>query len=253
MHSPAWIIAAFIALDFALLVSAGVYFIEPASGSTCTAGTQCTLEWLDDGNNPLLNEVGVVTVGLYTGEMQLVQSIQPLDVSSLHSVDFTPIAEAGPNSGSYYIAFTSNAKVNGTKYLAFSPFFNLKGMSGSFSSPLAAATSTIAIPTTLTHSSAGTVGITITIGSVDTSLPSLPTFSSSKPKTSSPSSLSSQFTTSSRPTSASDASISPSGTQGSLSTPAPSSNGAAALPTNLLSLPILAFLSLCVPVLSSIS
>ncbi|KAJ6591180.1 hypothetical protein DFH09DRAFT_195705 [Mycena vulgaris] len=253
MHSPAWTIAAFLALNYALLVNAGVFFIEPASRSTCTGGTPCTLEWLDDGIPPFLNQIGVVTAGLFHGEQELVQTIQPLDVSTVHSVQFTPNAQAGPNSGAYYVAFTStNAKVNGTKYIAFSPFFNLKGMSGSFSSPLAAATSTIPIPTSLTVTTSTPAPTTITIGG-SASLPPLPTLSSAKPITPSSSSLSSQFTTSSIPTSASDASISASATTSPSSTPTSSSNAAASPPATLLSLPILAFLSLCVLGLSSIS
>ncbi|KAJ7115782.1 hypothetical protein C8R44DRAFT_628800 [Mycena epipterygia] len=252
MHSPARILTAFLALDFALLVSAGVYVIKPASGTTCTGGTPCTIEWLDDGNHPLLNEIGVVTVGLFSGKQQLVQTIQPLDVSASHSVQFTPNPQAGPNSGSYYIAFTSTkAIVNGTKAISFSPFFTLKGMSGSFSSPLASATATIAIPTTVAHTSSNEVATTITLGSLDTSLPPLPTLSTSKasssaptssPSPSAPASSTSSFL--SRFTTSSVSSSSPSATKSS------TSDALASRP--LLLLPTLAVLSLCV-IMSSIS
>ncbi|KAJ7135465.1 hypothetical protein C8R43DRAFT_1021169 [Mycena crocata] len=256
MHFPAWIFAAFAALDLALFVSAGVYFIEPSTGSTCTAGQPCTLEWLDDGNTPLLNEVSVVTVGLYTGNMQLVQTIEPIDASGSLSVQFTPNAQAGPTSGTYYIAFISkNAKVNGTSYTAFSPFFNLKGMSGSFASPLASATSSIAIPTPLTRSSANTIGTTITVGNIDTSLPPLPTLSStrkSNASSSSSSSPSSRFATSSIPNSSPAASASPSVTISSASSTAAASGALASRPPAFL-LPILAVLSLSVLLLPSIS
>ncbi|KAJ7507344.1 hypothetical protein B0H11DRAFT_200650 [Mycena galericulata] len=253
MHFPAWILAAFVALDFALFVSAGVYFIEPASGSICTGGSPCQLQWLDDGNSPLENEVGVVTAGMFTGNQQLVQSIPPLDVASVHSVQFTPNAQAGPNSDSYYIAFTSTTDtVNGTKYVAFSPFFTLKGMSGSFSSPLAAATSTIPIPASLTHTSADTVGTTIVVGSVGTSLPPLPTTSApSKPSTTSSSSFSSRFTTSSIPTSSPPPTVSHSAT-GSPTGSTSSTSTSNALHSRPLSLPVLAVLSLLLA-LSSIS
>ncbi|KAJ7925166.1 hypothetical protein B0H13DRAFT_2248879 [Mycena leptocephala] len=178
------LLATLLLLDFALFVSAGVYFIQPASGSTCTGGTPCVLSWLDDGDSPLLNAVGVVTAGLFHGKQQLVQTLQPLDVAGVHSVEFTPIAQAGPNSDSYYIAFTStSANENGTDYTAFSPFFTLEGMSGSFSSPLASATATIPIPASLTRS--GTIiPVTITVGNVDTSLPPLPTLSTTSSKAS---------------------------------------------------------------------
>ncbi|KAJ7622832.1 hypothetical protein DFH06DRAFT_1231586 [Mycena polygramma] len=244
-------------LDFALFASAGVYFIQPASGSTCSAGTPCTVSWLDDGDSPLLDAVGVVTVGLYTGTQQMVQTIPPLDVASLHSVEFTPDAQAGPNSDSYCIAFTStNAKENGTDYIAFSPFFTLKGMSGSFSSPLASATASRSIPSSLTRTGS-IIPTTITVGSVNTSLPPLPTpsTSTSKPATSSSahSISSSRFTTSSVPSSQPSspvASASPSVTKSSAATTgAPSSAAASHLP----SLPLLAVVSLCALVFTSLS
>ncbi|KAJ6593775.1 hypothetical protein B0H19DRAFT_1091963 [Mycena capillaripes] len=244
-------LAALLLLDFALFVSAGVYFIQPASGSTCTGGTPCVLSWLDDGDSPLLDAVGVVTAGLFTGKQQLVQTIPPLDVAGLHSIEFTPDAQAGPNSDSYYVAFTSkSAKVNGTDYSAFSPFFTLTGMSGDFSSPLASATATFSIPSSIIHSGS-IIPTTITVGSVDTSLPPIPTPSttSSKPNTSSSSSVSSRFTTSSVPSSSPAASASPSNTESSASTTGSPSSAVACLP----SLPILAGLSLCALVFNSIS
>lgn len=41
--------------------------IKPSQGSTCHGGQSCTVEWLDDGIAPLLSDLGVNTVGLYTG------------------------------------------------------------------------------------------------------------------------------------------------------------------------------------------
>ncbi|CAK5264356.1 unnamed protein product [Mycena citricolor] len=168
---PSTSLAAFVALNCALVVSAGVYFVEPSGGITCTSGQSCALQWLDDGNIPVLADIGVVTVGLYTANQQLVQSIEPLDVSESHSFQFTPDAEAGPNSKNYYISFISTtAKVNGTAYAAFSPSITLNGMSGNFASPLASATSSIPIPSTLAPASIGSVaGSTITVGTIHTS------------------------------------------------------------------------------------
>ncbi|KAF7376034.1 hypothetical protein MSAN_00018200 [Mycena sanguinolenta] len=224
-------------------------FIQPQSGSTCTGGTPCVLEWDDDGILPLLPEIGIVTAGLYTGEQQLVQSIPPLNVADVNSITFTPLAQAGPNSGSYYIAFTSTtAKENGTEYIGFSPFFKLEGMSGSFSSPLASATTTFSIPASLTHT--GTIiPTTITIGNVDTSLPpvSSPSSTSSKLQSSSSSSTL-RFTTSAAPSS-STASASPSVTDSGAVTNS-SSSAAASRP---LSLPALAVLSLSALVFTSVS
>ncbi|KAJ7291049.1 hypothetical protein C8J57DRAFT_1271225 [Mycena rebaudengoi] len=241
MHSVAWtwiwLLAAFLALDSALLVSADVFFLKPEDGSTCTAGVPCTIEWIDDGNTPQLSAVGVVTAALYTGEQQVVQRITPLDVSTIHSIEFTPNAQAGPDSDTYYVAFTSiTSKVNGTASISFSPFFRLEGMSGSFDSPLPAATSTIPIPGSLTRSSTNKVGTTITVGTINTSRSFPPvSFSTSKLATTSSTSttFSSQFSQATISTSA----------KGSLSSP---SSPSSAIPRlRIHSLPLLAVLSLC--------
>ncbi|KAJ6499429.1 hypothetical protein C8R45DRAFT_115294 [Mycena sanguinolenta] len=237
-------------LVFSPLVSAGIYFIQPQSGTTCTGGTPCVLEWDDDGILPLLPEIGIVTAGLFTGEQQLVQTIPPLNAADVNSITFTPLAQAGPNSGSYYIAFTSTtAKENGTEYVGFSPFFKLEGMSGSFSSPFASATTTFSIPVSLTHT--GTIiPTTVTVGNVDTSLPSLPSASttSSKLQSSSSSSTTLRFTTSSAPSS-STASASPSSTDSG----AVANSSSSATASRPLPLPALAVLSLSALMFTSIS
>ncbi|KAJ7188390.1 hypothetical protein C8R46DRAFT_1054633 [Mycena filopes] len=241
-------------LHFALVARAGVYFIQPAQGSSCTGGAPCTLSWLDDGSAPFITDVGVVSAGLYTGKQQLVQAIAPLNVADRHSIEFTPNAQAGPNSASYYIAFISTHEtVNGTQYAAFSPFFALDGMSGSFSSPLASATHTFSVPASLTQT--GSLSdVTITVGNVDTSLPpSAPTSSApltSKSQTSSshsssPTSTSSRFTVSPLPP--------PSSPSGSAAPSITNSSGlstSGALASQSLSMPILAVLSLCAVVFS---
>ncbi|EGO01311.1 hypothetical protein SERLA73DRAFT_50720, partial [Serpula lacrymans var. lacrymans S7.3] len=73
---------------------------SPLLGSSCHGGQPCTVQWLDDGQQPLLNTIGECTVGLYANEEVLVQSIRPIDVSSTHSFQFTPDPNAGPNSSS---------------------------------------------------------------------------------------------------------------------------------------------------------
>ncbi|KAJ7647027.1 hypothetical protein FB45DRAFT_186799 [Roridomyces roridus] len=271
MHFP-WLLAALVALDFSLLASAGVFFIEPASGSTCTAGSPCTMEWVEDGISPLLNAVDLVTAGLFHGEQQLVQSIAPLNVANGHSVQFTPNAKAGPDSSAYYIAFQStSARVNSTKYIAFSPFFTLKGMSGSFESPLAAATSSIPIPSTLSQASSGggSIATTIVIGappsssvspsptpavvsaSSKSSSPSAAAVSTSSsspsinsPSPSSGSSFSSRFTTSSIPTPSTASNSVASSPAPVASSPAPAASSDARSSSRPLSLPVLAIASL---------
>ncbi|KAJ7045390.1 hypothetical protein C8F04DRAFT_988309 [Mycena alexandri] len=250
-------------LHFALFANAGVYFIQPATGSSCAAGRGCVLSWLDDGDAPFITDIGVVSAGLYHGKQQLVQAIPPLNVANLHSIEFNPNAQAGPNSDSYYIAFIStNDKVNGTQYAAFSPFFTLTGMSGSFSAPLASATDTFSVPTSL-FSTGSLSDVTITVGNVDTSLPPISTPTPSAPPSSAASSKSqipSSSTPASTPTSSSASTISSTSSRFTVSTlppsspsesaspsadnsPGPSTSGA--LPSQPLSLPILAVLSLC--------
>ncbi|KAJ3882235.1 hypothetical protein F5051DRAFT_394909 [Lentinula edodes] len=164
---------AFVALDAFTAVQATLYVIQPSAGSTCSGGSPCTVQWLDDGTTPLNSNIGVTTCGLYTGDMQLVQTIDPVDVSSTQSLVFTPISDAGPDSSDYYIAFTStNLEINGTKYTSYSPFFSLNNMTGSFSSSVASATSSIPIPSSLTGSSASSetsVLSTVTVGTITTS------------------------------------------------------------------------------------
>ncbi|KXN93287.1 hypothetical protein AN958_00211, partial [Leucoagaricus sp. SymC.cos] len=137
----------------------------------------------DDGQSPLLSAIGVCSVGLYTGKQQLVQTIAPVDVSQSHSLTFTPNAAAGPDSNTYYISFIStSAKQNPSlPYAAFSPFFQLDGMKGSFDLPNPSATQSIPIPTSLTtggqstNSNSGDVLSTITVGTLSTSTSSSPT------------------------------------------------------------------------------
>ncbi|KAF7320874.1 hypothetical protein HMN09_00174000 [Mycena chlorophos] len=214
-----------LALESATLAHAALFFLQPASGSSCTGGSPCTVSWEDDGNSPLLGAIGVVTAALYTGEMQLVQTLAPIDVANVLSYKFTPIPGAGPNSDTYYIAFTSTSdKVNGTSYVGFSPFFTLNGMSGSFASPLSTATASISVAASLTKQSGTILPTTITIGSIDTS-ESLATFvpsTSAKPKSSSSSSststpATSRFATTSIPPSSSVAPASAVGTSSAAS------------------------------------
>ena len=42
--------------------------INPSSTTTCEASKKCTIEWLDDGTQPLLGDIGACTVGLFTGQ-----------------------------------------------------------------------------------------------------------------------------------------------------------------------------------------
>ncbi|KIM92162.1 hypothetical protein PILCRDRAFT_810171 [Piloderma croceum F 1598] len=134
------------------IVHATLYVINPQPHSACQASKSCTVQWLDDGLAPLLSDIGVCSVGLYTGREKLVQTLSPVDVSATQSLTFEPDGKAGPDSDTYYIAFTSATlnNTNGTgPYQEFSPAFSLTHMSGTFASPVASDTSTKSIPSSL--------------------------------------------------------------------------------------------------------
>ncbi|TFK29515.1 hypothetical protein FA15DRAFT_347247 [Coprinopsis marcescibilis] len=166
-------------LFLATLVKAELYVVEPFQDSTCHGGEPCTVTWLDNGSSPLLAAIGVVSVGLYTGDRQLVQTLDPADVSAVRSLTFTPNPAAGPDSRAYYLSFTSTTLlVNGTEpYYAYSPWFGLDRMSGSFEAPVESATRSIPIPSTLSTRRSTTVLSTITIGDLSTA-PATPSASS---------------------------------------------------------------------------
>ncbi|PBK66342.1 hypothetical protein ARMSODRAFT_960331 [Armillaria solidipes] len=247
MFSLSALVLACITLDFVLHTNAALsvrslYVIEPDSGSSCHGGQNCTVEWLDDGVRPLLSSFGVSIVGLYTGTQQLVQNIDPVDTSTTHSLTFTPIPEAGPDSDTYYICFTSTSVFdNGTAVMAFSPFFQLDQMTGSFGTPLESATASIAIPTSLMQTSAADSTSelsTIIVGTLSTSLSSLTSLSATTPSTPSSSSTTSRFSTSSAPESTSTSAA------GSAATQSGTANGALSR-TGAVSPLVMGVLSLC--------
>ncbi|CCM05625.1 uncharacterized protein FIBRA_07854 [Fibroporia radiculosa] len=127
------------------LARATLYVTEPVSSTTCYGGQTCTVTWLDDGAAPLLAEIGACYVGLYsTDKNVLVQQIEPVNVASVHSLEFIPDPSAGPNTSNYYIMFTSVELANYTQYSAD---FTLKSMSGIFAIPVPSDTSAIPVPT----------------------------------------------------------------------------------------------------------
>ncbi|KAG2744695.1 hypothetical protein CY34DRAFT_215046 [Suillus luteus UH-Slu-Lm8-n1] len=81
------------------LVQASVYVTNPVQSTVCHAGQSCQVEWVDNGQSPLLSDIGECTVGLYNGEMLLAQSLTSVNVADTHSFTFTPDASAGGNGG----------------------------------------------------------------------------------------------------------------------------------------------------------
>ncbi|KAF9238117.1 hypothetical protein BU15DRAFT_47985 [Melanogaster broomeanus] len=70
---------------------------NPVQSTVCHGGQSCSVEWIDNGESPLLSDIGECTVGLYTGEYVLAQSLPSVDVSATASFTFTPNPAAGPN------------------------------------------------------------------------------------------------------------------------------------------------------------
>ncbi|KAG7095803.1 hypothetical protein E1B28_006503 [Marasmius oreades] len=242
-------LALLVALEAIVSVQASLYVIKPRQGDTCHGGEECIVEWLDDGTRPLLSSIGVTTIGLYTGTQQLVQNIPAVDVSEVQSFKFTPTPEAGPDSDTYYIAFSSTIfKQNGTSYLSFTPSFKLDRMTGSFSAPLDSATSPLEIPSSLTASTeAQTSSLsTVTVGTLSTSL--LPLDTSTEAGSATTSRFSTMTKSPATPTLPSQSHSAGSGTNtttGNLR-PSQSSNGAFADTRQLVSLLVtLSVLSLC--------
>ncbi|KAH9829578.1 uncharacterized protein C8Q71DRAFT_789964 [Rhodofomes roseus] len=145
--------------------SASIYVNNPTSTAVCYGGQPCTVTWLDDGQTPLLSEIGACYVGLYNGNRDLIQQIDPVNVASQHSFTFTPDATAGPDSSSYYVNFTSvELMVNSTSHYAqYSADFTLANMSGDLASPVASDTAAIAVPSSILSLSSNPIGSTSTI------------------------------------------------------------------------------------------
>ncbi|KAG6331980.1 hypothetical protein ID866_7107 [Astraeus odoratus] len=106
-------------------VQGSVYVTNPVQGSVCHGGQDCPVQWVDNGEAPLLSDIGTASVGLYTGEYVLCQTLPSVDVSSTSSFTFTPDPSVGPN-GQYYLVF-SNTAIN---YVGFSGSFTLDDMTG---------------------------------------------------------------------------------------------------------------------------
>ncbi|KAG2121260.1 hypothetical protein DEU56DRAFT_98570 [Suillus clintonianus] len=132
------------------LVQASVYVTNPVQSTVCHAGQSCEVDWVDDGSSPLLSDIGECTVGLYNGEMVLVQSLTSVNVADTHSFSFTPDPSVGDNGG-YYLVFTSTA----ISYQGWSGTFTLDGMTGSGSGTTVGGSSTSGGSSAITSSAVG--------------------------------------------------------------------------------------------------
>ncbi|KAI0080395.1 hypothetical protein K474DRAFT_1657808 [Panus rudis PR-1116 ss-1] len=178
------------------LACATIYVTSPLQDTVCHGGQPCEVQWVDNGAVPLLNNIGPCHIGLYNGREVLIQQIDPVDVGATHSLVFTPDPQAGPNSVTYYIKFTSVNPVGNTTYTQYSTFFRIADMAGSFSSPVPSDTSPLPVPSSVLSGSSTSVSVTVTVP-VSVNSPSVnpPSASTSLPVLSSPSAASSVPTT----------------------------------------------------------
>jgi len=156
-----------LALAFLRTVSGSLYVVSPTVQTVCHGGQPCSVQWLDDGQVPLLTTMGPCYVALFAGIQELIQQIEPIDVSINHSLTFNPNPKAGPNSNNYYIAFTSIESPDSSHPLqAFSPSFTLDQMSGSFNSPVPELTSVIPAPSSVLTAHPNSVSTSLLYGAV---------------------------------------------------------------------------------------
>ncbi|KAH9986281.1 hypothetical protein BJV77DRAFT_1029582 [Russula vinacea] len=157
-------------------VLGSLYVISPVAGTVCHGGQPCLAQWLDDGQAPLLTAMGPCHVALYAGNEELIQQIEPVDVSTADSLTFTPSPKAGPNSNTYYLQFTS-VNSSDPSFMAFSSSFSLDRMSGSFQSPVSELTSSIPVPSSVLTAHPNSISTSLLPETISLSMP--PTLSSS--------------------------------------------------------------------------
>jgi len=180
-------------------VSATVFMTSPVAKTSCAAGQNCTITWQDDGSAPSLSTFGLSSVGLYVGNAIQQTQIQPIadnvDVSKLSTVIFQPDATIGPNSGVYFIRFTSaNTKDTASPQFpaeAFSAKFTLTGMTGTFSA---------AVQSQIDAASTAPIGGSTASGAASTAAPASAASASTTPASSSSKVTSSSSSTSAKPT-----------------------------------------------------
>jgi len=162
------------------LAHATVYITSPVASSSLPAGQQMTINWQDDGTAPSLAQFGPASIGLYVGNQQqqtLLQSIATnIDVSKISSQTWTPDATVGPDSGVYFLRFTSNSfpdpKQPQFMVEAFSAKFALTGMTGTFNATIQAQISGAATASGAASTAAASAGSTTRATSTGSTAPS---------------------------------------------------------------------------------
>ena len=127
-------------------VLAGVYCTGPTGSTSAIGGQTLNVTWADDGDTPVLADVGPCSVDIYTGSVNAQTWLQNLaasvDVSKTASIMTTIDPSIGQDGAYYFVRFTSLALKDTTNpqypYEAFSAKFTITNLSGSFNSTVLA-------------------------------------------------------------------------------------------------------------------
>jgi len=119
---------------------ATVFVTSPVASTTFHGGQSATISWQDNNAAPSLQDFGNAKVSIYAGNAQQQTSLQlivpSVNVATTSSVQFTPDATIGPNSGEYFVrieSLTAKDPLNPQfPALSFSAKFTLDNMSGTF-------------------------------------------------------------------------------------------------------------------------
>ncbi|KAG4431125.1 hypothetical protein IFR05_013394 [Cadophora sp. M221] len=125
------------------LASADVKFTAPAAGASVVGGTAFTVTWAYTGNAPALADLSSYTLFLFSGSnaapAQLYQLSASTFAASGTSVSITvPVNTGGLGTNAYFLGMLSVATAGGTVW-NYSSRFTLTGMTGTFSTTVAAA------------------------------------------------------------------------------------------------------------------
>ncbi|KIJ14745.1 hypothetical protein PAXINDRAFT_180915 [Paxillus involutus ATCC 200175] len=94
------------------LVQGYIYVTNPVQSTTCSAGQSCSVEWIDNGESPLLSAIAECEVGLCMGEYALAQAFPSVNVATSSSFTFTPSPMHNTSSVDYN-GFSGSSTLDG--------------------------------------------------------------------------------------------------------------------------------------------
>ncbi|KAH7106971.1 hypothetical protein BKA62DRAFT_223737 [Auriculariales sp. MPI-PUGE-AT-0066] len=125
---------------FVPVVFGNVQITDPNNNVACDGGKPCTINWKEGPAAPPLNQSGTCDFYIYTGNPQQQTQLQLLnstvDVVRVNTLKFVANPKIGPNANVYFIraqCSVSDPVTPSNPLLAFSGFFTLNKMTGTFS------------------------------------------------------------------------------------------------------------------------